>query len=482
MTSKLSRTKWLLPAGVFTVVVAVQLWFVAAIGTDIPFQDQWDYEGGWLYPGCLEGKIRLVDLFRPANEHRFVWSVLLNLGLFSANGQWDPLVQLVAIAVLRGACAAGVAWLIGSSLQGRGRLAVGVGVVFAFLPHLAWNTVLWGATSSDYFVLGFSVLTLGFLGSSDRSAARTGAGLIAGVAALVSMAPGAFVPVSLLGLSLLRAVERRRLDAAWWREAWPALVLLAAAGALRVEVPAHAVLQAATPGQFFDAFGRAMAWPHVGMPAAALVLNLPLAIAVGRRCLHRRGPAAGEDFVLLLGGWSIVAAAAMGWARGGGDEFVAGVPSRYVDFLVLLPVANAWCAVVLAREAAGARRRLAQVVVGAWGVFLLIGWLGLSAQVMRGLLLPRMRDRDITVRLAVAFQQTDDPAVFAGQPRLLVPHPNLESVRAVLHDPRMRRKLQPSFQLGQPMGPLSRAARVLLKRDGVAKRRGQPLTFVVRKL
>ena len=33
-----------------------------------------------------------------------------NLGLFAANGQWDPLVQLTAMAVLRAACAAGLAW------------------------------------------------------------------------------------------------------------------------------------------------------------------------------------------------------------------------------------------------------------------------------------------------------------------------------------------------------------------------------------
>ena len=36
---------------------------------------------------------------------------LLNLALFSANGQWDPLVQLAASALLRAAGAAGLAWM-----------------------------------------------------------------------------------------------------------------------------------------------------------------------------------------------------------------------------------------------------------------------------------------------------------------------------------------------------------------------------------
>jgi hypothetical protein len=140
------------------------------------------------------------------------------------------------------------------------------------------------------------------------------------------------------------------------------------------------------------------------------------------------------------------------------------VPSRYVDFLVLLPIANTWCAVVLARDAVARGRLIARTATAVWCGFLFIGWLGLSAQVMRGLVLPRLRDRDAPVRLAVAFQRSGDAAVFAGQPKLLVPHPNPAAVRAVLTDPRLRGALPPSFQPGQPMGPLSRAVRSLLGR------------------
>jgi hypothetical protein len=90
--------------------------------------------------------------------------------------------------------------------------------------------------------------------------------------------------------------------------------------------------------------------------------------------------------------------------------------------------------------------------------------MGLSAEVIRGLILPRMHDRDAPVRLAVAFQRSGDPAVFIGQPRLLVPDPNPESVRRILTDPRLRGVLPPSLQPQQPTGPLSRAARFVLRR------------------
>jgi hypothetical protein len=466
MMTRTSGKGWFLPAGVFSLVVAAQLYLVARMGTDIPYQDQWDIEGRWLYPAWREGNLRMIDLVQPFNEHRILWTNLLNLGLFSANGQWDPLVQLVALALLRGACAAGLAWQIGKRGSWSGQVATGAGITLAFLPHIAWNSVLWGIVSHNYFQLGFSMLALAWLGDAERSRLRLAAGIAAGVAALFAMAAGAFVPVALLGLAGLRAVERGRFDRAWVREAWPALALLGMAWLLRVRVPAHAALQATSMGQFFNTLGRALAWPHTWMPAAAVVLNLPLLIGVSQRLMGRRTAAAGEDFVLLIGAWAMVAAGAMAWTRGGGHEFDTGVPSRYVDFLVLLPIANVWYAARLAWESGDRWHRVASVLAGAWVVFLFIGWLGLSAQLMRGFILPRMRDRDAPVRLAVAFQRSGDAAVFAGQPAFYVPHPNLGSVRAVLHDPRMKGALPPSFQPEEPLGPLSRAVRLLLDRRG----------------
>lgn len=452
---------WRLPIAVFAWVLAMQLLLVARLGTDIPYQDQWDLEGRRLYPAWRDGTWKASELFAAHNEHRIVWTKLLDLALFEVNGQWDPLVQLAAGAVLRAGVAALLAGLLAAGMSGRGRFWVGVGVAAAFLPHVAWENALWGFQSSVYFVILFSLVALALLGHPVRTPGRLAGGLLAGLAALLAMGAGAFVPAVLLGLAGLHAVERRRCDGALFREAWPALALLAVAIALRSEAPAHAVLRAATSGQFFNALGRAMAWPHTAMPWAALVLNLPLMLAVGGRMAGRRRAANGEDFALLAGGWSLVAAGAMAWSRGGGDEFDVGVTVRYVDFLLLLPIANVWCLAALARNAPVPKRPLVRVLAGAWGVFLVAGWLGVSAQVMRGFILPRVRDRDLPVRLAVEYQKTGDSAVYAAQPAYFRPHPNLQSVRAVLNDPRMRDVLPPSFQPNRPVGPLSRVVRML---------------------
>ena len=460
--------RWGWPAAVFAGVLAAQWVLVAVAGTDIPFHDQWNIEGQWLYPAWRDGSIRAAEFFQPFNEHRILWTHLLNLGLFTLNGQWDPLVQLAAIALLRAGCAAGIVRLVGPTLTGPGRAMLAVAVAVAFLPHLAWHNVLWGIESHAYFSMGYSLVALALLGEAGWSGRRVAAGVAVEIAGLYAMGPSALVPAALLGLAAIRAVERRRIERRLGAQFGLAAGLLVLALALRMEVPEHAVLKASGPVQFVEAAGKMLGWPHVNAPWAALAVNLPLVLVVAGRMARRRGAVRGEDFVVLVGGWSAAIGLATAWARGGSAELAVGVPSRYVDFIVLLPLANLWCVVTLAGEAAARWRASARWVAMGWGAFLAIGWLGLSVEMMQRIILPRMRDREAPVRLAVAFQRSGDATVFAGQPRLLVPHPNPESVRAVLTDERMRGVLPPSLQPERPMGPWSRGVRWLLGRGGDA--------------
>ncbi|MES1168545.1 MAG: hypothetical protein ABUL61_05195, partial [Oleiharenicola lentus] len=81
------RLRWLPAAAVFLAVAAAQLWLVAGAGTDIPFQDQWDVEGRGLYPALVDGSLRAGDLLQAHNEHRILWTRVLDVALFAANGQ-----------------------------------------------------------------------------------------------------------------------------------------------------------------------------------------------------------------------------------------------------------------------------------------------------------------------------------------------------------------------------------------------------------
>ena len=453
---------WALPLAVGLIVAAAQLWLVAKAGTDIPFYDQWGVEGRWLYPAWCDGLLRLSDLLKPHNEHHIFWTHLLNLVLFSVNGQWDPLVQMVAVAGLRATCASGLAAALMRGVDPRRRLLVAAGVVGAFLPLLAWHNVLWGFQSQVYFSLGFSLLSLGWLGGGRLSPGRWLAGVAAGIAAQLGMGAGAFVPVALGGLLAVQAVERRRLTNAWWLSASAAAILLALTAGLQVSAPEHAALRAATLPQFLSVLRRCLAWPCPDDPWVALAANLPLGLVIWQRLSRRQAPRQGEDFALMLGFFAMASIVSEAWLRGGGVELSTGVPSRYADFQVLLPIANAWCLGALMLIVPPNWRRLARLGALAWLLVLLAGWLTLSAQMWRGVVQPRMADRDAPVRLVQAFQATGDARLFTGQPRLLVPNPDLKPVWDVLTDRRLRGRLPPSLQPGQPLGLLSALVRWLL--------------------
>lgn len=456
---------WVLPLLVFAVVLGGQLWLVKLAGTDIPFMDQWDVEGRWLYPAWQEGSLRFGDLFRAHNGHRIVWTHLLNLALFQANGaHWDPLVQLAAGAALHAGCAAWLMVGLGRRLRGRTAGLMALVIALLSLPVAGWHNALWGFQSQVYFALFFGLWAFVCLDETAPSRRRTVTGWVMLVFAMLSMGPGVLAPVALLGLALVHGWEKRRVNRAVVLRMILVVVLPVIAFASQSRVPENAALHAQSVGQFFTVVGRVLAWPHVDQPWAAVALNLPLLGLVLGRMTGRRRPEEGENFVLLIGGWGVLAALATAWARGGGEELSTGVPSRYVDLVVLLPVANLASLIVLVQEAMPMGRARVRLAALLWSVFLAVGWLGLSAQMVRGIILPRARDPLAPVRLAVAFQAGNDPAVFAGQPRLLVPHPNLDSVRTVLTDPRMKGALPPSLQADQPMGPLSRGVRKILGR------------------
>lgn len=449
-------------AAVFLLVLIVQLALVAVAGTDIPFHDQWNVEGRWLYPAARERTLAIADYLQAHNEHRITWTHVLNIVLFSANGQWDPIVQLVAVAFLRASCVAGLACGVAKSLSRIGQWVVATVAIIAFLPHLAWHGVLWGFESQIYFSIGLVLLTFALLVGESLSGRRAVAGILAALAALVAMGPAALAPFALFGLAGLRWIERRRIDPSLGRLLLCTMILMVPAALLRVEVPDHIGLRANGIRQFFEAAVRVLGWPHTSSPFAVVAMNFPILIAVGTRLLKRRMVRREEDFVLLVGGWSAAIGLATAWARGGSWELSSGVPSRYVDFIILLPLANCWAAVVLAQEAAQKWKSSARILTAAWCMFAFVGWLGLSASVMRGIVIPRARDREAPIRVIRAYQVSGDAAVFQGQPRLLVPHPNAEVVREVLRDPRLKGALPPSLQPEEPMGPLSRTARALL--------------------
>lgn len=444
---------------IFFVLLAADLFVVSKAGTDIPFFDQWDAEGAWLYPRFLDGSLRFLDLFQPHNEHRILWTHLLNLGLFVIDGQWDPLVQLFANGFLRALLGAGLYACFVREHSRTAKIGAALAVVGGFLPLAGWHNVLWSFQSQVLIAIGCVVGAGYLLTAPQPTLLRTTGGFLIAVAGMFAMAPAQLLPFAVFLVRVFRTRESGRVR---WGD-FVAVVGLVIVAVLCRSGGAFNADRAKNVGEWCWACARSLAWPHTGQPLAALVMNLPLVIALARRWHRKRATVPTDDFAACLGVWAIGVAAAAGWARGGGEETVEGVPSRYADFLVFLPLANLYFLIQQVGEYAGQYRNRIRLLTGLWVGFLTAGWVGLSFESVSRILLPRARDRQAPIRLARSYQKTGDEAVYVGQPRLYLLHPNPAVALSVMRDPKMQTRLPPSLQPDQPMGRLSRWVRIILE-------------------
>lgn len=454
-----SQVFWL-----FVFLVVTQLVLIGLAGTDLPQDDQWDAEGTNLYPKWRDGTLTWSDMVAPHNEHRIFFTRVIDLVLLELNGQWDPLVQLLVGALIRSAVAVVLmSGMVGARAPAKLKWLTTVAIALLFLPHLAWNNVLWGFQSQIFLSVLFSLLSIRSLIEEGAHWAGTVRGFLLGLAAQLSMSAGAFAPIAVIGVLLFRAWDRRNSREVMKPAMFFSGVLLLVAAWLRATVAGHEVLRPRSTTEFALEFTSIAGWPHQVVPWAAIVATAPLVILVSSRIVRRRRPEPHEEFVMGIAIWSLAAAASIAYFRGRG--IFGGVPSRYIDFILLLPLVNAWCAWWFVQRVEMPRRRMANGLFAVWLGFMFVGWAGLSAEALRFVIGPKIETRDRTLQLSIALQQASSKVVFPTDGSIIPPHPDLQVVHRVLVDPRMKGILPPSFQPERPLGPLSRFVRIILRRQ-----------------
>ena len=100
---------WL--TALFLVVLGAKLWVVELFGSPLPLWDQWYEAGSFLVP-WVEGHLTLADFFAPDNEHRIVFTRLLDLIVIRLNGRWEPLLQMTVNAVIHASFACALAFCL----------------------------------------------------------------------------------------------------------------------------------------------------------------------------------------------------------------------------------------------------------------------------------------------------------------------------------------------------------------------------------
>ncbi|MEO6244582.1 MAG: hypothetical protein ABIQ12_04025 [Opitutaceae bacterium] len=339
----------------FLLVTGVKWATFDRFGSAMPDWDQWDAEAGNVFIPWFENDKFVEHLFTPHNEHRVVLTKLQSLGLVLLNGQWDSRLEAATNALLHAALAAGLWLYCRRWIAPRWQAALFVLVAALFGAPLAWQNVLGGFHSQQYWLLG---LTFG--GIATLPFARPGSGswwfgALCVVLALGSMGSGLFAAVVVtMVVGWLWLGARTRI-----RDNWATLLVCLAAitvGVLtRVEVDYHQHMKVKTVHDFVLSMLRSLEWPLRDRDWAGAILWLPWALVCwralrGKSAGFRRtfedsetrpawAPADERDVLTItaLGGWVLLQIAATAYARGAGADYPA---SRYMDTLAFGTAVN----------------------------------------------------------------------------------------------------------------------------------------------
>ena len=404
-----------------------------------PFWDQWDAEAAVLFVPFNNHTLEWRTMFDLHNEHRIFFSRLLALGLFAANGQWDPRLEQVANALMHALTVtmlSAVLWM--ASRRRHLTLFVLVGATIGALPF-GWENTLIGFQSAFYFLLLFSVPALWLTITSHPCTLPWWLGWLCATCGLFTAAGGALTPVAIGGVAALKlAVDRR------WREAMVnggAAILVVGLGFAMASPPLahHAALKAHSAAEFGLALARGLAWPWIDRPLFAVVAWLPLAALLVESVFRPAGTAL-ERLALGLGLWVVLNAAALAYGRGAGAALPA---TRYLDFLSLGFAANVAALIELFERAQSKplARQLALAALVGWTLVAVVGIDRLVVRATTDLAVWRQyfAAQATSVR---RFVMTDDAATLLSHPPLVeVPYPDPNRLVMLLQDPYIRRVL-----------------------------------------
>ena len=382
----------LLAACLFLLIVGARFALFHHFGTDMPEWDEWDAEGMCLFLPWSLGQLNWQAFFIPQNEHRVVLTHALAFNLTALNGQWDQRLEAVVLALLPATIA--LLWwrLAAARLARRWQIALFLVLAGAFALPVAWQNVLSGFSSAQFFLIGLSLGAVAMLPFAEPYERTWWGGAACTVLALGSLGSGFFAAAvvgGMLGWQVWRRTRR-------WSSAAPGLVVclltIVSGFLLRVIVPTSDALKAHSVGDFVLTVAKALGWPafDFNWGFLSLLLALPWALVTARLLDPRRRNESNEpwhEFLSGMGWWVLFQVMAAAYARGAGGPAPA---SRYVDTLIVGSVVNLLCLHVLWQrtDLPLPRRNVLGVFVGTWTFLFFLGLAGETYTVYTGELPP----------------------------------------------------------------------------------------------
>lgn len=326
-------------------VYGAKLQLISQYASQVPFVDQWGGEAMALYRPWLKGELTLGALFSAHNEHRIVFTRLLDLAILALNGQWDSRLLMVVQAALPALFCTIIVRAATRWLSAAQSWLFAVITVLFYASNVSYGNTLWAFQSQFYFFLVLSVLHIGLTFYTKPRGWGWWLGHIVGLANLFSIAAGVLTSIAVAITALWSVIiQRRREKGDTVVIGWNAIVASIGLMISRNDTSNDQVRHIFRPDSLGEAgrmVGNFFAWPFSASSDSQMwiVVFAPAAVWLGFRLF--RGTASATDRVLMA--LTLVVTmqnVALGLFRG--------VPwSRYLDGLSLGIVLNLGCALAL---------------------------------------------------------------------------------------------------------------------------------------
>ncbi len=423
---------WLV--ALFLVVVGAQLWVVQLYGSPLPMWDQW-FEADLFFRPWVEGHLTWEHFVAPFNEHRILFTRLLDLGVVWLNGRWEPLLQMTVNAFIHAAFVCGLAFCLWDFLgRKNGWLVCFLLAPFFALPYAAENA-LWPMNSQQYFMSLCWLATLAGLGFGKPGGRRWWFGLTAAIMGLFTMASGLFAPATVGGLTILRALKHRRMEKGNLITLICCLAVIGLGLALRVTMEADRPLRAHTLMEFTSALVRNLTWPFFRAPEMVCLIPLPLAFLVALYFRPNFPEPRAAEFLLALGLWSGLQSAGLAYGRANYGDIIPA--SRYMDVLNIFVIASLFATVLLPQSGSSVRfpRWAGMLLPLAFAGVIFFGLCRISQIVVDNLLIPTRTMTLVEEERVETFWATGDERSFLEPPTV---RPKPEMALRLLRDTKLQ--------------------------------------------
>jgi hypothetical protein len=422
---------WLV--ALFLVVLGAKLRVVQLYGSPLPLWDQW-YEADDFFRPWVEGHLTWQALFAPDNGHRIFFTRLLDLIVIQLNGRWEPLLQMTVNAFIHTMFVCGLAFCLWDFLgRKNGWFICLLLVPFYALPYAGENAI-WAITL-EYLLDIFSLATLVALGFAKPGSVWWWLGLAVAVMSLFTMASGLLAPLTVGGLTVLRAAKVRRVEKGNFITLISCLAVIGLSLALSVSTEVGRPLQAHTLMQFASALVRNLTWLFFDAPVMAGFIFLPLILLMALYFRRNFQESRAAELLLGLGLWSLLQSVGLAYGRANyGDIFPV---SRYLDILNVFVIASLFASVLLAqcwlRGAVSAQFTLLPPLV--FSAVIVFGLCRISQIVVEDLLLPTRMMNLVAEERVETFLATGNERDLLEPPTV---RPSPEKALSVLRNPKLQ--------------------------------------------